>query len=550
MATADRPREGMPPAALIVTTPSGSRTRVAIERVPFAIGRLGDNDLILRDGRASRHHARIVAEGGAYAIEDLKSSYGVYVNGDRVERTALRNGDRLEFGFADSYSLVFTLDDAPARPITEITAGGANLAKLRATLEVVRALQTSLSTDEVLAAVVDAALTVTGCERGFLLLRKSDALEIRVARSRTGPLPAEDLRVPTRLLLRALAQRREFLSMNFDPTACEGTERTIADMELRSVVCLPLVRIRAGAVEETSAFAAFENTVGMLYMDSRLGAADLSAGGRELLTTLALEASTVLENARLIEELWARQRTDQELRIAREIQASLLPRSLPTKGWFRAAGSSTPSLEVGGDCFDVRPMGNGTWVSIVADVSGKGVGAALLAALIEGMFLAAPYTKIPLSDMMSRANRFLNERTGGEQYATVFFCAIERNGRVYWANAGHPPPLLVGEDGHIRAIAAGGVPIGLLEDAEFPCEDGTLRSGDKLVIYSDGLTEAQNPARELFGLKRLREAVALSHGGSAQELHDRLLGAVRAFTAGGEQRDDVTLAVLEYKPED
>jgi serine phosphatase RsbU (regulator of sigma subunit) len=356
--------------------------------------------------------------------------------------------------------------------------------------------------------------------------------------------------VPTRLLLRALAQRREFLSMNFDPAAGEGTERTIADMELRSVVCLPLVRIRAGAVEETSSFTAFEHTVGVLYMDSRLGAADLSAGGRELLTTLALEASTVLENARLIEELWARQRTEQELRIAREIQASLLPRSLPAEGWFHAAGSSTPSLEVGGDCFDVRPICKDGWVCIVADVSGKGVGAALLAALIEGMFLAAPYSKMPLSDMMSRANRFLNERTGGEQYATVFFCAIERSGRVYWANAGHPPPLLVSKDGHIRALAAAGVPIGLLEDAEFPCEEATLRPGDKLVIYSDGLTEAQDPQREFFGLKRLREAVALSHAGSARELHDGLLASVRAFTAGGEQRDDVTLAVLEYDPED
>lgn len=550
MAAADRPREGTPTAGLIVTTPSGSKANVIIERLPFIIGRLGDNDLVLRDGRASRHHARIVAEGNSYAVEDLKSSYGVYVNGDKVERATLRHGDRIEFGFADSYSVVFTLEHSESRPSTQITAGAANLAKLRATLEVVRALQTSLSTDEVLATVVEAALTVTGCERGFLLLRKGDGLEIRVARSRSGTLPQDDLRVPTRLLLRALAQRREFLSMNFDPSAGEGTERTIADMELRSVVCLPLVRIRAGGVDETSALTPFEHTVGMLYMDSRLGAADLSAGGRELLTTLALEASTVLENARLIEELWVRQRTEQELRIAREIQASLLPRSLPTKGWFRAAGSSTPSLQVGGDCFDVRPMNKDAWVSIVADVSGKGVGAALLAALIEGMFLAAPYTTMPLSEMMSRANRFLNERTGGEQYATVFFCAIERNGRVYWANAGHPPPLLVSEDGHIRALTAAGVPIGLLEDAEFPSEQATLRSGDKLVVYSDGLTEAQNPAREFFGLKRLREAVALSHRGSAQELHDRLLGAVNTFTAGGEQRDDVTLAVLEYNQED
>ncbi len=544
--------QGARRAALLVTSPSGVRTRFPIETFPFRIGRHSGNDLVLRDGRASRHHAQIFVEDGQYHIEDLHSTYGTWINGERAERAALRDGDRIEFGFVDSYSLVFTLSaeqaagesaPGPAPP------AGASLAKLRATLEVARALQTSLSTGDVLSAVVDAALAVTGCERGFLLLRRGDDLETRVARSRTGSLPASDLRVPTRMILRALNQRREFLSMNFDPSRCEGVGQTIADLELRSVVCVPLVRIGAGSMQETATMTALDDTAGVLYMDSRLGQADLSAGGREILTTLALEASTVLENARLLEELWARQRFEQELKIARDIQVSLLPRALPETGWFRAAGSSTPSWQVGGDCFDIRQLNDSAWAAIVADVSGKGVGAALLSALLEGMFLAAPHTRLPLEEMMRRVNRYLNERTGGEQYATVFYCTVERSGAMRWANAGHPPPLLVRSDGRVHALPATGVPIGLFEDAEIPAEESRLEPGDKLVIYSDGVSDAAGPSQQAFGIRRLRDTAAAAAGASARELHDRILAAVTDFAAGAEQHDDVTLAVIEYRPE-
>jgi serine phosphatase RsbU (regulator of sigma subunit) len=424
---------------------------------------------------------------------------------------------------------------------------GTNLGKLRAMLEVARALQTSLSTDDVLAAVVEAALAVTGCERGFLLLRQGDDLEIRTARARNAPLESTDLRVPTRLLMRALKQRKDFLSMNFDP-ALEAAG-TIADLELRSVVCVPLVRIRAGSPEATAGFHPADDTVGLLYMDSRVRNADLSSSGRELLTTLALEASTVLENARLLEEQWARQRMEQELKIAREIQESLAPRHLPQTGWLRAAASSIPSQQVGGDYLDVREMHAYCWAAIVADVSGKGVGAALLASLLQGMFLAAPFTKLSMEEMMFRVNRFLNDRTGGEQYATIFYCTVEASGLMHWVNAGHPAPLLVRAGGKIESITASGVPVGMLEDSVYPVEERRLESGDKIVVYSDGITESRNDTGEFFGVERLQSVVRARAGGSCQEIHAAVLDAVEEFTSGVPQADDISLAVIEYHPE-
>jgi serine phosphatase RsbU (regulator of sigma subunit) len=532
-----------------VKSPSGAETRLAIRSLPFRIGRQADNDLVVRDNRTSRYHAEIVAGEGGYAVRDLKSTYGVFVNGHRVARAALKPGDRIEFGVPDSYQVTFDLEKAaPAPPAGAAPeAGTSGLAKLRATLEVARALQSSLSTADVLSAVVEAALTITGCERGFLLLRKGDDLEIRVARSRTGPLAPADLRVPTSLLLRALNQRREFLSMNFDPEheAAGAAERTIYALELRSVVVVPLVRVRTGSVDET-AISSPGDTAGLLYMDSRVQNADLSGGGRELLTTLALEASTVLEHARLLEEQWGRQRLEQELRIARQIQESLLPRALPCEGWFRAAASSIPSLEVGGDYVDIRHIHENDWAAVMVDVSGKGVGAAILASLLQGMFLASPYSRLSIEEMTARVNRYLNERTGGEQYATAFYCTLARDGVMRWVNAGHPPPLVVRCPGRIETLPASGMPLGMLEESLYTVEETRLTPGDKIVIYTDGLNEAQNGAGEFFGYGRLRSTVLEHANEGCSELHASVLAAIEAFTRGAPQRDDMTLAVLEY----
>ncbi len=323
--------------------------------------------------------------------------------------------------------------------------GANNLSKLRSLVEVARALQSSLSTSDVLAAVVDAALSVTGAERGFLLLGKDDLLEVRVARDRRGaPLDTSDLGVPRSLINRSLRTRRDLLSMTFDPLGADGfrPEMSVADLELRSVVCVPLIQVRTGSMQDTVA-TSLNNTVGVLYMDSRETAADLSSGNREILQTLALEASTILENARLLEEERAKQHLEEELNIARTIQTGLLPSELPTEGWFRAVGSSIASRQVGGDYFDVRRVSPDMYACVIADVSGKGVSAALLAALLQGAFVFASEGALQIDDVMSRVNRFLIERARGEKYATVVYCTIDRSGELRWSNAGHPKPILV-----------------------------------------------------------------------------------------------------------
>ncbi|HEY3743820.1 MAG TPA: PP2C family protein-serine/threonine phosphatase, partial [Bryobacteraceae bacterium] len=287
--------------------------------------------------------------------------------------------------------------------------------------------------------------------------------------------------------------------------------------------------------------------VGVLFLEG--GQADLSSGSGELLQTLALEASTVLENARLLEEERQKQRLDEELSIARQIQQSLLPDTLPSEGWFRAAGSSIPSHQVGGDYFDIRLIAPDCWSTVVADVSGKGVSSAILASLLQGAFLGGSADPAQMPELISRINHYVLERAKGEKYATILYALLDATGRLSWVNAGHCTPIVVKPDGRWGRLETNGLPVGMIEPAQFVVHQIQIEARDKIVLYSDGLTDAQNLDSQFFGSRRVRDVVQANAAGDCRQLHDRLIEAVRAFTEGGVASDDITVVVLEYLPQ-
>jgi serine phosphatase RsbU (regulator of sigma subunit) len=417
---------------------------------------------------------------------------------------------------------------------------------LRALVEVARTLQSSLGIQEVLASVVDAALTITGMERGFLLLRRANGeLAADVARDcERRALPPTELRVPMGIIRRALESRRELLTMTFDPYSDIDISSTIAQLELRAVVCVPLVRVRADGPDSTELLAAAENTAGVIYLDSRANLLDLSGANRELLQTLALEASTVLENARLLEEDRTRRKLQEEMGIARTIQQNLLPRELPREGWFRAYGSSLPAAQVGGDYFDARTSPHG-WTLVVADVSGKGVSSALLASLLQGAFLAGG----PIVELLRRVNAFLLERTQGEKYATIFYVHLLPDGLLEYANTGIGPPLLVrGASRQVETLDSTAMPLGMMEDAEFDVAHARLEPGDLVLAYSDGVEDARSTNGEPFGKKRVRELLERMDALDPLAVHDSLRRAVLEHARGAEPDDDITIVAFGYHP--
>ncbi len=551
-----------PVVSLEVVHPSGKRTRAQLGSFPFRLGRQSDNHLQLRDSRISRNHAEIRYHLGAFVLHDLNSSHGTFVNGHRVTQATLQHGDLVDFGFDDSYRLQFQMEGHEISRILDRLEPGpsgdtretAGLSKLTVLLEVARTLQSSLGVDEVLTSVVDAALSVTSSERGFLLLADGEGLAVKVARTRDGRnLSSEELSVPTSVILKELRQRRELLTMTFDP-AMEGfdPQQTIAALELRTVICIPLIRMRAGGPpKDTIAAASLHETTGVLYLDSRELGSRLTLADRELLQTLALEASNVLENTRLLADEQRNRKIQEELEIARSIQQSLLPRSLPQTGWFRASGISIPSQNVAGDYFDVRRIREDRFVNIIVDVSGKGVSSALLASLLQGIFIAASTEPPDLPALMSRTNEFLVERTEGEKYATMFYCILQSDGALYWTNAGHCPGILIRPGQPYELLRPTSMPIGMMTEAEFEVRQTQLRPGDKLCLYSDGLSEAHLPPSErgvfhFYGEDRIQDIIRRHENTSARHIQDALLQDVQDFLGGAEQTDDVTLLVIDY----
>ena len=194
-------------------------------------------------------------------------------------------------------------------------------------------------------------------------------------------------------------------------------------------------------------------------------------------------------------------------------------------------------------------MDDDCWAVVVADVSGKGVSSALLASLLQGALLTVSRAAKRLEVRIQRLNRYLHERTQGEKYATMLYGMLDKNGGFEYVNAGHCSPVLVSPDGKYEYLDTTSMPVGMMEDTEFPAESKQLRPGDKLVIYSDGVTEAANPEGEFFGKKRLREIVMAHAGAGCAALHDAILEAVTAFIGKAAQGDDITLLVVEYCPE-
>ena len=549
------------PETLILTViaPDGVTRQVRVTRSPFRIGRQPDRDLTLKDSRISREHAVILREDGAYYIEDSKSRHGLYVNGRKVDRARLRPHDRIGFGAEDSYEILVGAEKSKTGPLLERVAqlpesseGTGNLNRLSAVLDVARSLESAGSVDEVLAAAVDSALALTGAERGFLLLKgRSGDLEIRIARDSDGnPLPPDELRVPSKVIAEALRKRTDLFAMSFDPASSSQPPeagQTVLALELRSVVCVPLVKIRLGGATETRMLSTAMDTVGALYMDSREIGSNLAEGNKDLLQTLGIEISTVLENARLLDEERKKHHLEQELQIAREIQQALLPAKLPGQGWLVAAGSSEACFQVGGDYFDVVEISPTRWGAVLADVSGKGVSAALLNSLLQGAFFAAAASQSSLSDSVGRINNYVCERSRNARFATVFCCVVDRGGKLQWLNAGHCDGLLVRADGRLEKLNPSSFPIGLFPGAEFPAQELQLGSGDRLVLYSDGVSEAVNFAGDRYGDERLAEVVVSNRALQPTDLHRTLIEEIGAFTQGAEQNDDLTLLILGYQ---
>jgi phosphoserine phosphatase RsbU/P len=310
-------------------------------------------------------------------------------------------------------------------------------------------------------------------------------------------------------------------------------------------VAIPLYAMPLTRSTETQLDDHRGQLLGLIYLDSRRPAA-FSKLDRQILDALAMEAGRILDNARLVERERHRQRLDQELNIARNVQQALLPRGFRDFPHALATGINLPSLSVGGDYFDIFPMSDGRMGFLIADVSGKGLGAALLSTMLQGA-LSAITIGVDPARLTKHLNRFLCEHADVERYATMFFGVLDASGRLQFINAGHPAPFLLRQGQVLEPFQENSFPVGLIPDAEYADSSAMLEAGDTLVLFSDGVTEAMDPDEEMFGMAGLRRALQGQQDAPLDQLQKTILDAVENFTRGASQADDITLLLVRYR---
>jgi phosphoserine phosphatase RsbU/P len=533
----------MPDARLEVTDALGRRI-VPISKGQFEIGRRETNDLRLAGSEVSRDHAEIAMQENRFVLRDRNSRYGTYVNGEQVSERSLVHGDRIRLGRSGGAEMVFLLaDSAPPVERATTTAVG-DLRQIAALLEGLRALGSGRVLDDVLSLVLDSAIEVSGAERGFIMLAGiTGELEFKMARGRgrstlSGGSFATSRKIPEEVFRTG---EPRIVADLLDGDLANVHMGTVA-LGIRNVLCVPLRLVRyldkAEAVGE-------ERRIGVLYLDSREKGSLLSNSTRAALETLATEAAVAIENARLYRETMEKARMEQEMRIAAEIQQALLPKAGRTGVYFKAAAASLPCRSIGGDFYDYVDLSDGSFGFALGDVAGKGPPAALLSAMMQGIFAAQAASSDPPSQTISRVNLALYRRGIESRFVTLMYGALYPDGRLLYCNAGHNPPLVVGKSG-FRRLERGGPIVGLFEGATYEEETVTLESGDWLVVFSDGVSEALSAIGEEYGEARILTCIQNNLAREPQGLLEALFLDVREFAKGAAQSDDITAMVLRY----
>jgi serine phosphatase RsbU (regulator of sigma subunit) len=548
-------------AVLEVVSPDGQRRYARITQTPFLIGRGAEtgNHLQLSDRRISRNCAAIVIEANRFYLEDRGQRRGLFVNNEKVESRELQDGDAITFGLDDSYEIVFrssnsSVDQSVPHLLTRIehitssesVTGG--LRKLNELLEATALLHSQVPLDEALAYMLDKSVSLTDADRGLLLEPDAGgAMKVKLAR-RSGALrlPPESLTPSQTAIQLALKQQSPVITEDLAQAEMDlQAAQSIVAQRLRAVVVIPLYAIARANTQESMVNIKRGDLLGVLYMDSRRPAA-FSKLDRQILDALAGDAANILDNARLVERERERQRLEQEIDIARGIQQALLPRNFPDHPHFAVTGVNFPCLSVGGDYFDVFPLGEGRTAFLIADVSGKGLGAALLTTMLQGALSGMTLGMDP-ARVFNHVNRFLCDHAEVGRYATMFFGILDEEGHLEFINAGHPSPMLLRRGVPDEAFTEGSYPVGLVPEAEYTAACLKLEPGDTLILFSDGVTEAMDPDDQLFGVPRLKKVLMGLPECPLDQIQKCVLEAVENFARGAHQADDLTLLIVRYR---
>ncbi|WP_437188497.1 SpoIIE family protein phosphatase [Planctomicrobium sp. SH668] len=534
------------------------------------IGRLPECEVQLPSNLVSRKHARVFKDGERYCIEDLGSGNGTFVNGQKIQEVRpLKPNDRMKFGpilirfesdepaGSASDSIQQLLREPVARNNVEISEdqgsvtatilgsldnqGRSNLLdvrpqeKLRAVLEISRALAGTHEVEKLLPRILDSLFQIfPAADRGVILLKDSRSGEM-VSRAMKHRRESEDasVKLSRTILNSVLEQKKAILSADAITDSRFDASESISSLTIRSMMCVPMLDLQG-------------EPLGIINIDTQNPLAQFKSEDLDIMLTVAGQAALTYESAKLLQSYIQKQKQDNEMNIARNVQHALLPEHLPNIDGYEFFASYDSAQAVGGDYYDIIATKDGRIWLAFGDVAGKGVPASLVMSRMSSVVRSVSEFVTDAAEAVSRINDHMCSKAVEGRFVTFVLLILDIQAHKLWlVNAGHMSPMIRKSDGSIEEFPeeAVGVPIGVLEGFPFEAVERDLSPGETIVIYTDGVSEAMNSKNDLYTIERLREFVAKGAANPAQ-LGVGIREDVRKHANGHEQNDDITLMVV------
>lgn len=563
--------------AKMILLHGGESTPYVLEGKTTVLGRHPECDIQLNSNMVSRRHAQLTEDDGQYSIEDMGSGNGTFVNGTKVESpTLLKHDDRVKLGpllfrfEVDVAATSPTVSMPKSGPATDslaktITANAFNFsetaesedmatitgsvdnssgfgtldvrpeAKLKAVIEISRALAGTVDVERLLPKILEILFQIfPAADRGCILLRAEDSEKMipRAILHRRGD-DDESVKLSRTILRKVLEQKTGILSADAASDSRFDASESISSLTIRSMMCVPLLSLDG-------------EPLGIINIDTQNPLTQFREDDLDLLLAVAGQAALCYENARLMVSFAEKTKQDNEMNIARNVQHALLPDEFPDADGYEFAASYEAAQAVGGDYYDIFTTPDNKICLAFGDVAGKGVPASLVMSRMSSVVRSTLEHTTNAEDAVTRINNHMCAKSVEGRFVTFVLTLLDlESNEMEVVNAGHMSPIIRKPDGSIEEFDEDtiGVPIGVVPDFPFDVVKRTLNPRESVVIYTDGVSEAMNPASELYGLDRIRELVAKTDK-SAAELGRIIREDVKKHANGREQNDDITLMVF------
>ena len=527
------------------------------------LGRHPECDIVLDVAAVSRQHAAIVRQSESYFIEDMGSRNGTFLNGEMIrQRAPLGEGDRvvicdIAFRFhagegsdqpVQSSSLPLLVDDEPGQPAPgssvmsklDLSSSQDRLfgsvrpeVKLKAVLEIARNLGQALSLEVVLARVLDSLFKIfSQADRGFVVLKHRDGGPLLPKAVKYRQIDDDTTARISRTVVREVMDRKEaILSADAASDTRFNMAQSIADYQIRSMMCAPLIDSE-------------DRALGVIQIDTLDQRSRFKQDDLEVLASVAAQVAVAVENAQLHEQALHQQALERDLQLAHRVQQGIVPAKAPDVSGYQFFHYYDAANQVGGDYYDYIPLARGRLAVVLADVSGKGVAAALLMAKLSGEVRYQFAIEPDPAAAVGHINETFSRPDWEDRFVTFVAALLDPlEHRLTIVNAGHMAPLLRRADGRVEMLGdkQAGLPLGVTDDFPYECTEGKLEAGDCLTLFTDGISEAMNAGGQMYGTGRLVEQIGQPAPGVA-ELGQKILEDVQRFVGGYPQSDDMCIS--------